>query len=453
MIAAYAIGAHQAYIFVRCEYPLAATRMEQAIALLREEGLLQGRAAELLAPGGEAPTPGAKLPTPGDELPGDEAPFSPGWQRLNHCPPSSGQFVPALPLRTPPLAQAVSPSAQTDLEQTGSESGAQTFTGASLDITVVRSAGAYVCGEETALIKALEGRLPQPSKRPPYPVKRGLWGHPSVVNNVETLACVPAIIERGAQWFSGFGTEASRGTKVFSLTGKLERTGLVEVQMGTSIERVVCGIGGASSARAVQIGGPSGALLPREAFATPLDFESLNDAGAIIGSGGLIALGEDQCVVDLARYFTRFSAQESCGRCPACRDGLQRAAELLDGICAGQGTFAELEELRALAVSIPRGSLCGLGKSATRPLASALAAFRGEFAEHIAGHCPAHSCTALIHFEIDQTKCQGERCCLQTCPGNAIKGRFGKPGHIEQRLCLKCWTCIDVCPYGALRVL
>ncbi|MBR5259764.1 MAG: NADH-quinone oxidoreductase subunit L [Eggerthellaceae bacterium] len=322
--------------------------------------------------------------------------------------------------------------------------------GRSMNIGVVQSAGSYVCGEETALIAAVEGRVPRPRKRPPYPSERGLWGRPTLVGNVETFSNVPLVFMRGASWFSSIGVPGNSGTKVFSLTGDVARVGLVEVGLGTQVSRVVLNIGRGEDVKAVQIGGPSGAFLPAHAFEMPLEFEGLAAAGAIMGSGGLVVLDEGRCVVELSRYLADFSARASCGRCPACRDGLRTCADLLEALTEGSAFSGAIAEIELLIQRIKEGSLCNLGKSAVRPVSSALFHFREEFEEHEIGSCRAHVCPGLVHLEIDQSKCQGERCCLRTCPGAAIKGRFGKPGTIDTNLCLKCFTCIDVCPYGAV---
>ncbi len=325
--------------------------------------------------------------------------------------------------------------------------------GYGLDVSIVTSAGAYVCGEETSMLSVLENRGYRPRKRPPYPVEKGLWGKPTVINNVETLANVPVAISRGPETLSGIGSSGNAGTKVFSLTGSVPRNGLIEVKLGTTLGTIIGEIGGGHDAVAAQIGGPSGMLIPLEGGDRPIDFDSLASLGGIMGSGGIVVLGPDQCVVDTVRYFMHFSAGESCGRCRSCKDGLREAADLLDGIVDGRGRPEDIEALEKLVDWIPKGSLCGLGRSAMRPLQSALRFFRQDFIEHIEGSCHALVCKGLIRLEIDKRRCQGERCCLQTCPGNAIKGRFGKPGYIDQRLCIKCKTCIQVCPYGAIQVI
>jgi len=324
----------------------------------------------------------------------------------------------------------------------------------SFRVGIVRSAGAYVCGEETAMIRAIEGYRGDPRSRPPYPAERGLWGAPTCVNNVETLANVPFILLRGPDWFRQFGTANSPGTKIFSLVGSIDRPGLIEVPMGTSMRTVVDDIGGHATdqPRAFQIGGPSGAILPPSLGELPLDYEGLAEVGGIMGSGGIVILGQRACVVDTARYFVNFSVQESCGKCTACRDGLVFCLAILDKVCSGQAQTEDMEELERLCEYIATNSLCGLGKMAPRPVITSLRYFRDEYAAHLGGHCPGFVCKALIHFEVIAAKCPGCRCCLPTCPTNAMQGRFGKPYTIVQRLCDKCWMCTYTCSYNAIQV-
>lgn len=352
-----------------------------------------------------------------------------------------------------PLACSILRDAVTVLEEDGFLGDDVLGSGRTMRIGVIQSAGSYVCGEETALIASMEGRVPRPLKRPPYPSERGLWGRPTLIGNVETFANVPLVLSHGASWFLSFGSPGNAGTKVFSLTGDVARAGLIEVELGTSVSRVVFDIARGESVKAVQIGGPSGAFLPAGAFDAPLEFESLAEAGAIMGSGGLVVLGKNRCMVEMSRYLTDFSAKASCGRCPACKDGLRECAELLRDLTEGTEPTGSLQNLKTLAMHIARGSFCNLGRSSVRPVLSALAHFPEEFAEHELGICRGCTCRGLVRLEIDQLKCQGERCCLKTCPGTAIKGRFGKPGTIDQNLCIKCFTCIDVCPYSAIVVV
>lgn len=328
----------------------------------------------------------------------------------------------------------------------------QGILGDRFDIAVVESAGAYLCGEETALISVLENRPPYPARRPPYPAERGIFGHPTCVNNVETFANIPGIVIEGPVGFKSAGTSESPGTKVFSLSGSIERCGLVEVGLGTPIDVVVKEIGGAGDYKAVQVGGPSGIVLPASEGKRPLAYEDLGEVGGFMGSGGVVVLDDRRCVVETVRYFMEFNAQESCGRCEACREGTLQCEQLLSRITAGEGVPADLARLEDIARDMEDHALCGLGRAAAHPLLSALHHFREEFESHLAGSCPALSCNALLRFRIDQDKCQGERCCLLTCPGNAIRGGFGKPGRIVERLCQHCWSCALTCPYGAVVV-
>ena len=344
--------------------------------------------------------------------------------------------------------------------------------GWSFDIEIVRSAGAYVCGEEGALLEVLEGRRPDPRKKPPYPAKSGYLGHPTCINNVETLANVPSIALHGPNRFRSLGTAESPGTKIFSLAGNIERAGLVEVPFGTSLATIVCDIAGIAkddmrniatlvdkneqegceetAGVAVQVGGPSGAILPLSLKGLTLDFEGLVQAGGIVGSGGIVVLGRRACVVDTIRYFLDFSSRESCGRCRACRDLLPQAANIVGLICSGEGALSMLDDLDKLSSRIAAQSRCGLGKMAVTPLASGLRYFRKTFEQHIAGSCPSLVCKNLMHFEVISEACPGCLCCLPSCPTNAIKGVFGKPFAINQETCTKCWMCVSQCPYPAL---
>lgn len=324
-------------------------------------------------------------------------------------------------------------------------------TGFSLDVSVIRGAGAFLCGESTALANVLEGKPCMPRTKPPHLAEKGLWDKPTCVNNVETLANVPLIMRNGADWYRQVGTAESPGTKILSITGAVERTGLAEVAFGTPLAQVVEHIAGARDAKAVQVGGPSGAILPAQA---PVDisYESLAAADAMVGSGGFVVLSDAQCVVDTAAYLTRFSQTQSCGKCRACRTNLAEAADTLERICAGEGAEEDLSRLRTLAIdTCADTTLCGLGSMALRPLLTSLAHFPDEYQAHLAKACPALVCKPLIAYVIDEAKCQGERCCLGTCPGNAIKGPFGKPGRIVTRLCQKCGACVETCCYGAVK--
>jgi NADH:ubiquinone oxidoreductase subunit F (NADH-binding)/(2Fe-2S) ferredoxin/Pyruvate/2-oxoacid:ferredoxin oxidoreductase delta subunit len=324
-------------------------------------------------------------------------------------------------------------------------------TGFNFDLEIVRGAGAFVSGEETALIASIEGQRAYPRQRPPYPAQRGLWGLPTVINNVETWANVPSIIRRGAAWFSGLGTETSKGTKIFSLVGKISNTGLVEVPMGIRLRDIICGIGGGipggRAFKAIQIGGPSGGCLPAELLDLPVDYESLIQAGAMMGSGGMIVMDEDTCMVDIALYFLRFIQEESCGKCAPCRIGTRQMAEIQARIVAGQGSDEDLKRLEGLAVMVKQGSLCALGQTAPNPVLSTLRHFREEYQAHITDRsCPALVCKNLITYYIEPEKCVGCLLCLKNCPTKAISGKLKKVHVIDQALCIKCGACFNVCP-------
>ncbi len=323
--------------------------------------------------------------------------------------------------------------------------------GFSLDVEVVRGAGAFLCGESTAMVNVLENGECTTRHKPPHLTERGLWGKPTCINNVETLANVPLIVEKGATWFAGVGTQASPGTKIFSVTGAVGRGGLVEVPLGISLGAVVGDIACAEDPKAVQIGGPSGAILPATLSDLEMSFEGLSGINGMIGSGGFVVISREQCVVDTASYLVHFSARQSCRKCKPCGDGLDECAEIYERICAGEGTTADLERLQEVAERNCASKLCGLGRTSLSPVLSSLHYFREEYEAHLAKCCPGLTCTALISYVIDEKKCQGERCCLLTCPGNAVKGRFGKPGHIVGRLCQKCGMCAVSCPYGAVK--
>lgn len=333
-------------------------------------------------------------------------------------------------------------------------------------LKVVRSAGAYICGEESALIAALEGRRPDPHRKPPYPSESGLFGKPTLVSNVETYANLPSVIAHGAASFRILGTQESPGTKIFSLAGAIERAGLVEVPMGMPLIELVNEMAvpvsvdernvvrpGAMREACVQVGGPSGAILPASLPGLTLDFEGLVQAGGIMGSGGIVVLGGQSCVVDTVRYFTGFSASASCGQCRLCAGGLSQAERILTAICSGLGSPKDLETLAELCELIPKGSKCALGSMAVKPLKSALRYFREEFESHLAGQCPSLVCKELMHFKVIEEGCPGCLCCLPSCPTGAIKGIFGKPFRIEQERCTKCWMCVAQCPYPALMAL
>ena len=324
-------------------------------------------------------------------------------------------------------------------------------TGFDFDLEVVRGAGAFVSGEETALLASIEGGRAYPRQRPPYPAERGLWGKPTVINNVETWANVPSIIHRGAAWFSALGTETSKGTKVFSLVGKIANTGLVEVPMGITLHEIIFGIGGGIPGgrefKAVQIGGPSGGCIPKSKLDLAVDYESLKAAGSMMGSGGMIVMDEDTCMVDIALYFLRFAEEESCGKCSPCRVGTGAMARLLAKITAGDGTADDLARLEALAATVKRGSLCGLGQTAPNPILTTMRYFRDEYEAHVFDkRCPALVCKNLIAFAIDPEKCVGCLLCKKACPAGAITGELKKVHTIDQQACIKCGICLSVCP-------
>lgn len=322
-------------------------------------------------------------------------------------------------------------------------------------LTVKEGAGAFVCGEETALLASIEGRRGMPRLRPPYPADRGLHGKPTLVNNVETYALVPWIFRHGAQQFAALGTEKSKGTKVFALAGKIRRGGLIEVPMGITIREIVDQIGGGVAGgrqfKAVQVGGPSGGCVPAELADTPVDYEALAEVGAIMGSGGLVVLDENDCMVDIARYFLRFTQDQSCGKCTLCRIGTRRMLDILDRICSGKGKKGDLEELEDLSRAVRAGSICGLGKTAPNPVLSTLRYFRPEYEAHLAGRCPARRCVDLIHYKIND-QCIGCTLCAQHCPVNAIPTTPYQKHTIDDDTCTRCDTCRQVCPTGAVFV-
>jgi NADH:ubiquinone oxidoreductase subunit F (NADH-binding)/(2Fe-2S) ferredoxin/NAD-dependent dihydropyrimidine dehydrogenase PreA subunit len=327
--------------------------------------------------------------------------------------------------------------------------------GFSFDIELRLGAGAFVCGEETALMTSIEGKRGEPRPRPPFPAVKGLWQKPTILNNVETFANVAQIILNGADWFAGIGTERSKGTKVFALGGKINNTGLIEVPMGTPlrfiIEQIGGGIPGGRAFKAAQTGGPSGGCIPAAKIDTPIEYETLLELGSMMGSGGLIVIDEDNCMVDVARFFLDFTVDESCGKCPPCRIGTKRMLELLGKITSGQGEDSDIEKLEQLAVLIKSAALCGLGQTAPNPVLSTLRYFRHEYEEHIRdGFCAAAVCKALIYYEIDTEKCNRCNLCKRNCPSEAITGGKTEDYVIDRAACIKCGLCVSKCRAGAI---
>ena len=330
-------------------------------------------------------------------------------------------------------------------------------TGKNFHIFVVQGAGAFVCGEETALIASIEGRVGEPRPRPPYPAQKGLWGRPTVINNVKTWASVPQVINRGADWYAGIGTEKSKGTMVFSLVGKINNTGLVEVPMGITlrkmIEEIGGGIPGGKKLKAIQIGGPSGGCIPADLIDLPIDYEQLTKAGSMMGSGGMVVMDEATCMVDLARYFMEFLEDESCGQCFPCREGTQRMKAILERICRGQGKEEDLPLLEDLGWLMQQASLCALGQTAANPVLTTLRYFRDEYLEHIREKkCRAKVCKELIYYEIDPQLCDGCGACVKVCAAGGILGEKKKPHTIDNGKCLRCGACLEVCQPKAVLV-
>jgi NADH-quinone oxidoreductase subunit F len=376
LIAGYAVGASEGYIYVRAEYPLAIQRLEIALAEAREAGFI------------------------GDGIRGYDFDF---------------------------------------------------------DIKIRQGAGAFVCGEETALLMSIEGRRGMPRFRPPFPAQSGLWGKPTTINNVETLANVAWIIHHGADAYNAYGTEKSKGTKVFALAGKVARGGLIEVPMGITLREVVFDIGGGTSSglefKAIQIGGPSGGVIPAHLADTPVDYESVTKTGAIMGSGGLIVMDESSCMIDIAKFFLNFTQDESCGKCTFCRIGTLRMEEILERITNGNGREEDVATLEELARNVKRASLCGLGQTAPNPVLTTIKYFRDEYEEHISEkQCRAKKCRALITYEIITEKCPGCVLCAKYCPTGAITGERKQPHVIDQEKCIRCGLCHNVCRLDAVSV-
>jgi len=374
MIAAYAVGAQEGYIYVRAEYPLAISRLKKAIRDAEEAGLL------------------------GDNILGTDFSFH---------------------------------------------------------LHINRGAGAFVCGEGSALTASIEGNRGMPRVKPPRTVEKGLFEKPTVLNNVETYANVPMIILNGAQWYKGIGVESSPGTKAFAITGSVKNTGLIEVPMGTTLREVIFDIGGGIKGdgefKAVQIGGPSGGCLMTPQLDVSLDFDSLKKLGAMIGSGGLVVMDDKTCMVEVARFFMNFTQNESCGKCVPCREGTKRMLEILERIVAGNGKVEDLDMLEELATTITDTALCGLGKSAALPVMSTLKMFREEYLEHVVDKkCKSGTCTALRKFVIDPEKCKGCSKCARNCPVSAISGQIREPFTIDADICIKCGACESACPFGAI---
>lgn len=327
--------------------------------------------------------------------------------------------------------------------------------GFNFDLDIRLGAGAFVCGEETALLNSIEGHRGTPRPKPPFPANKGLFEHPTIINNVETLANIPKILIEGPEWFASFGSEQSKGTKVFALGGKINNTGLLEIPMGTTLREIIYEIGGGipngKKFKAAQTGGPSGGCIPAEHLDTPIDYESLAKIGSIMGSGGLIVMDEDNCMVDIARFFIDFIVDESCGKCTPCRVGTKRMLEILERITKGEGQEGDIEKLEDLAEDIKASSLCGLGQTAPNPVLSTIQYFRDEYEAHILDKkCPAGACQALLSYTILEDRCRACGICAKKCPVNCITGKPKTPYVIDQSQCIKCGTCLEACPFEAI---
>ena len=327
--------------------------------------------------------------------------------------------------------------------------------GMDFNISIVRGGGAFVCGESTALMSSIEGKVGEPRAKYIHSTEKGLWGKPTVLNNVETWANIPEIINKGHEWFKAIGTENGKGTKVFSLVGKVKNTGLVEVPMGTTLRKLIMDIGGGIIGdrrfKAVQTGGPSGGCIPEEYLDLEVDFRSLESIGSMMGSGGMIVMDDRTCMVEVAKYYIKFLSEESCGKCVPCREGLRRMLEILEGITLGRGTENDMELLAELGEMMSEASLCALGKTASNPVLTTIKYFRDEYMEHIVNkNCPAGVCKALTMFQIDESLCRGCGVCKKNCPAGAILGQFKTPHTIDVSKCIKCGSCIDACSFKAI---
>ena len=327
--------------------------------------------------------------------------------------------------------------------------------GFSFDIEIRLGAGAFVCGEETALLASIEGMRGMPRPRPPFPAVKGLWGRPTVINNVETLANIPVILLKGGLWFSKIGTATSKGTKVFALTGKINNSGLIEVPMGTTLREIIFDIGGGirggKAFKAAQTGGPSGGMIPPQFLDTPIDYENLAKIGSIMGSGGLIVMDEDDCIPNIAKFYLDFTVDESCGKCAPCRIGGRKLLNYLGKICDGKGSYEDIENMREISEAMSRASLCGLGQTASNPVQSSLRYFMDEYKEHIdEKKCRAGKCKNLLRYTIDKSKCVGCTACARVCPVHAIAGERKQPHTINSETCIKCGQCYEVCKFHAV---
>ena len=354
-----------------------------------------------------------------------------------------------------PLAHKHAEIAITQAEKVGLLGKNILGSGFNFDVEMAKGGGAFICGESTALIASIEGKVGEPRSKQVHTVTQGLWEKPTNLNNVETWANVPLILRQGSQWFSSIGTAKSKGTKIFSLVGRVKNTGLVEVPMGITLKEIIYDIGGGpqdgKAIKAVQTGGPSGGCIPEDLLNLPVDFDRLQEAGSMMGSGGMIVMDEDNCMVDMARYFVQFLQEESCGKCTPCREGLQQMGEILNGICDGKGREEDIELLTGLSQVMIDTSLCGLGLTAPNPVLSTIQYFRNEYEAHIKEkQCPAKVCKELISFSIDSEKCTGCGACVRVCPVDAIAGEKKKPHQLDQSKCVKCRGCYEACKFDAV---